>query len=228
MAEIKNRDGHENAFARKLGSLSAKHRRELQSHLGSPPDAANVPAEFWRRVEQETQEDLAAVLLLLFVLSASEHGLGRDRSSGLGAQYAGARSRQVAGQWTTNGRQRIEQASIDWRARAGRGSPPTSGEVTATTFKIFGPSRVSRLVVSETTDAQTAGSEAGVQETVGLSEDDTWFTNFDDRVCPICAPLHRKKRSVWSLKFPKGPKAHIGCRCWVHYALEKRGARLIA
>lgn len=39
----------------------------------------------------------------------------------------------------------------------------------------------------------------------------TWITAADDRVCPLCAPLHlRRYRPWWFL--PEMPR-HVGCRC---------------
>lgn len=41
-----------------------------------------------------------------------------------------------------------------------------------------------------------------------------WMTNFDDRVCPICEPLHGEKftqNQMDALEFP----AHHACRCWI-------------
>jgi len=40
-----------------------------------------------------------------------------------------------------------------------------------------------------------------------------WYTQADERVCPVCAPLHGKKQDVWEQQFPSGPPAHVRCRC---------------
>jgi SPP1 gp7 family putative phage head morphogenesis protein len=45
----------------------------------------------------------------------------------------------------------------------------------------------------------------------------TWFTNNDDRVCPICRGLHGKTVDI-DQSFSEGvflPPAHAGCRCWM-------------
>lgn len=44
-----------------------------------------------------------------------------------------------------------------------------------------------------------------------------WHTSRDQRVCPVCRPLHGRARDEWSVQFPLGPPAHIACRCYVDY-----------
>ena len=41
-----------------------------------------------------------------------------------------------------------------------------------------------------------------------------WFTQEDEKVCPICGPLHGKGPVAWAHMFPTGPPAHPVCRCW--------------
>lgn len=47
-----------------------------------------------------------------------------------------------------------------------------------------------------------------------------WKTERDGRVCPICSPLDGKPESTWGDKFPSGPKAHVGCRCYLEWQVE--------
>jgi len=49
--------------------------------------------------------------------------------------------------------------------------------------------------------------------------DDIWFTQLDERVCPVCAPLHGTGRDTWGDQFADGPPAHPLCRC---FTLPKR------
>lgn len=224
MAELKNRDRHESGFARKLSRLSNKHRRELERLLGRPPDIANVPAEFWERVEKETSEELMLTMLIMFSMSASQHGLDRGRAEDNARAYAAGRAADVASRYTQNSRDSLSTASSKWRVST---QEITDIDIRKATIPVFGPARIDGIATSETTKASTAGGEAGVGETVGFNEEDTWFTSNDRRVCPICEPLHRKKRSDWARFFPSGPPAHPRCRCWIHYAKEKRGAAVL-
>jgi hypothetical protein len=43
-----------------------------------------------------------------------------------------------------------------------------------------------------------------------------WMT--EPGACEICEPLNYQPRSVWSRKFPRGPKAHPNCRCWLDWS----------
>ncbi len=228
MANLQDRDGFERKFATLLGRLSAKHRRELAALLGAPPDVANVPASFWERVRRETEEELLAMLLLIYIASATQHGLGSERASTLGLTWAASRASEVARGYSEHSRDRTNTAGREWREQTDRGDAPSKAAVGDRLVSVFGPSRVEGIAVSETTNAVSAGGEAAVEELVGIDELDTWFTEGDGKVCPICRPLHGKKRGVWSRKFPSGPGAHPGCRCWIHYANEKRGAAAIA
>ena len=47
-----------------------------------------------------------------------------------------------------------------------------------------------------------------------------WYTALDERVCPICAPLHRTGKEVWGKMFPLGPPAHPRGRCWLTWELS--------
>ncbi|MEX2176782.1 MAG: phage minor head protein [Pirellulaceae bacterium] len=110
-------------------------------------------------------------------------------------------------------------------AAAGRrwqSQPPTSAQMQGDLATILGPERAARTAATETTQAQTAGGERGMAQTVGLSDLDTWFTRRDDRVCPTCEPLHQALRSEWQAQFPLGPPAHPQCRCWIRYQSPPR------
>ncbi len=145
-----------------------------------------------------------------------------DRAQSLAQGWGQSQSGRVARGYVQTAQQRL--AGVEQR---------TSDQTTKTAFtsdlkKVLGPDRAAQVAVTETTIASTRGAEAGVEETVGFNEDDTWFTEKDKRVCPICRPLHGRKRSGWARFFPEGPPAHPGCRCWIHYANEKRGAAVLA
>ena len=228
MANLQDRAGFERKFATLLGRLSAKHRRELEGFLGSPPDPANVPASFWERVRRETESELLAMLLLIYIASATQHGLGADRASTMGLVWAASRAAEVARGYAEHSRDRTNTAGREWREQTDRGDPPGKAAVGDRLVSIFGPSRAAGIAVSETTDATSAGSEAAIKETVGVSQADLWITHPEDSMtgpCPICRPLHKTKRTNWGLKFPSGPKAHPTCYCTIAYKNRPADAR---
>jgi hypothetical protein len=84
--------------------------------------------------------------------------------------------------------------------------------------------RAEGVVISATTDARTRGSEAAAQELGIRSAGDRWVTQGDDRVCPICEPLHNTTRVHWGLIYSEGPLPtenipHFNCRCEIDHVL---------
>lgn len=92
----------------------------------------------------------------------------------------------------------------------------------------FDPVRAEMIAVTEVTRAYAQGQKmAG--ETLKEKYPDvevvkTWFTNNDDLVCPICAPLDGMTVPMDD-DFPDidMPPAHPRCRCWIDYRTNING-----
>lgn len=216
--ELRNRDQLESAFAARIGRIIGKHRNDLIDLMGDPPDPTKVSESFWTEAENEMQRELAIALLILFTAAARQHGAQYAAAESAGLRYAAARSQEVAAGYRTNNRERFAGFVGRWNERSVSGQPMTEADVGREAAGIFGTSRAEAIAVTETTAAQSAGGELGVADSVGTSVDDTWFTTDDNRVCPICGPLHGMQRGEWSGEFPSGPPAHPNCRCWIDYA----------
>lgn len=54
-----------------------------------------------------------------------------------------------------------------------------------------------------------------IEDTHKIKLEAFWMT--EPGACPICEPLDNTPRAEWSRKFPKGPKAHPNCRCWLDW-----------
>jgi len=90
----------------------------------------------------------------------------------------------------------------------------------------FGEDRALRVAVTEVTRiyaeaAQQAGRELKKQYP-DVRVEKRWWTNRDDSVCPICAPLHGAIVEVDDgFGVEPGevglltPPAHVSCRCWI-------------
>lgn len=107
--ELPNRPQLEEQIADRLADLSTRQRHELEDLLGTPPRYSNVPQEFWDRVRRENEEELAAILLLLFAMSADYHAtLAGDETP---------RTRQVlaatADRWATQRAREVTKDYID-------------------------------------------------------------------------------------------------------------------
>ena len=79
----------------------------------------------------------------------------------------------------------------------------------------FGQRRASTIATTEITRAysQAAQITQGQLADRGVITKQRWVTWRDDRVCPICAPLHNTYD--WDTSFIFGPPAHVNCRCWL-------------
>jgi SPP1 gp7 family putative phage head morphogenesis protein len=86
--------------------------------------------------------------------------------------------------------------------------------------KVFSDSRADMISISEVTRLFAAGNEI-VWGATGLIFAKVWQTSLDERVCPVCAPMHGMI-SFLGIGFPNGiknPPAHPRCRCWLRPAL---------
>jgi hypothetical protein len=93
--------------------------------------------------------------------------------------------------------------------------------------KTLGPDRAASYAINETTAAQSAGGDAGVQATIGISLDDLWINRPDKSSsgpCPVCKPLHLVPRRDWPVDYfdGPGPWVHVNCVCVVQYANMRR------
>lgn len=235
--ELPNRLELEQRWERQIGRTARRHRRLIRDHWGSPPDPRNVPLEVWDRIAREQRDETAAALLLLFMASASSHvqsGLGTAPDPALtallaqrGAAWARPRAAEVGQGWAETGREMLLRTAAEQdRALAEPGGKPLPGGTWLVRLQqAFGPDRAAALAITGTTEAQTAGGDAGMLAAGLLSAADLWITEKDERVCPVCNPLHNTQRRVWARFQPNGPPAHPRCRCHILYAREQRRRR---
>ncbi len=224
MAELENRTETEQTFAAKIARLNARQRHDLEQLLGWPPNPANVPPSFWVQVENDMRNELTSILILIFAASASQHGAAGSSIGTFADRFAVSRSNTVAGDFAANTRDRLDSLSARWDEQI-RAGTLNRGQVQSDLVDVLGPTRAESIAVTETTVATSAGGEMAAQQSGGTQQGDTWYTEKDGRVCPLCAPLHKAGRTEWMAAFPAGPPAHPRCRCWIEYATEKQNAR---
>jgi hypothetical protein len=86
----------------------------------------------------------------------------------------------------------------------------------------FNAQRAVSTAVTEVTNAISAGERA-VNDKLqmdGVRTLPIWYTEKDEKVCPVCRPRHGKAQGDgWT----KEPPAHPECRCELGYRLEKDG-----
>jgi len=88
--------------------------------------------------------------------------------------------------------------------------------------------RAWRIAVTETTRAYAQGQQLGAvqlaEEFPGVRVVKRWYTNNDDRVCDLCAPLDgveaEQDEDFYEAEdeYANGnPPRHVNCRCWIDY-----------
>ena len=165
-----------------------------------------------KEVTQATKETIALVYLLarrsLVDRMSAADGLGLDA-------IAGDESVQLehAQQWARRTADEL-----------GRGFAKVSRQMLASgtaPADVWAASRAESIGITQVTDAISHGEQAAaevVQQKTGVILKSIWETAEDDKVCPVCRPLHGAKQEVWQTRFPVGPPAHPRCRCalrWV-------------
>lgn len=235
MPDVPDRNAREARLARELARVSAGRRRKLLAILGDPPDLNRVTPEFWAELEEEVRRGLADGLLAVYLLMAEDLPIDwsrypRERVIDAAARYAAERAGQVAKSYSETSRERLEDLlrprpppePAPGELRSPPPPPPRPREVVD---RIFTPARgVENVSVTEITGAASAGEVQTLDDYVavtGLVATSVWQTERDPRVCPICRPLHGKRREVWREAFPMGPPAHPGCRCYLEHRLVR-------
>jgi hypothetical protein len=99
----------------------------------------------------------------------------------------------------------------------------------------FDEERALRVAVTETTRAYSKGNQIGAEQLKSEFPDvmvvETWFTNNDDLVCPLCGPLNETEveqgdgfYGADDSGYQDGyPPRHVNCRCWISYTTRISG-----
>lgn len=210
----------ERGFAKRLGTLSAKHKKQLMKLLGDPPDIANVPEEFWARVERETEQETAVALLAIMLSTGTSFAASRKKkitpTERLALrqrfeQAAKERARKLSGGVINNAKRRLTVASASWADRTSRGLDLV--DVDQRTTSIFGPKRAATIARTETTGAKFDGEETVAREIIGDEMVAAWVLG-PCRHCEFCPLIAGTGREFWS-QFVSKPPAHVHCCCRV-------------
>lgn len=250
MAELANRMEREADFSRRLSKLTTTQRKELRSKLGTPPNPGNVTDADWKRWEDERRGLLIVLLLLLSTDSATQHSeeitdeygdkLGdqgadfQGKATDLARDWAVKTSAELAAEQIKNTREYLDRKVQVWQELQRDGGTVPEELIDADLVDLLGPRWDENTAITWTTNATTAGARGAVE---AANEKETivdlrWFTRQDDRVCPICGPLHLQPKEDWeqiirgtaapgwfeaiqAVRDNGGPTAHRRCRCWV-------------
>ena len=221
MPGLRNRQAMQARFGRAMGKLHAKFRKELLRLAGDPPDLARVPPDFWQRVQRESEDEMAALMVLIFAASAGQHGLDRDLSRFHAETFAAGRAGFVAERFASHSRRTLEiaQTNIERRqartiAETGRISTAAATDLRIRIANTFGTSRAAGIATTETTAAETGGINAAVEDQPPDRRPlRVWFLG-PCQHCTFCPLVAGTEHEFWS-QFISGPPAHVRCCCTI-------------
>lgn len=229
----------------RLAKLSARQRREIEEAAGFPPNLSRVPETMWRRHEEEIEDELAAVLLLLWVtaggnlFSLSGRPYDDETLARRGETWASRRASETATGFVENTRKRL--TTVVKRTT----TETTTREYREELDSVFSESRAETVATTETRAAVTEGEKSAADEINRDGKDTTkpdatlvltayWIHDDPNPPaghagasvdpCKICTPLLGKK--VSETPFPEGPPCHARCDC--SFEWRDQDGRIIA
>jgi hypothetical protein len=214
MAQLVERDQFEQQAFRRLSKLSAQHRREIEAYLGNPPNLRNVPTSFWDRVEQETNAELAAILILIMMASAIQEGVPADFASAQSGGWGRIRASFAARRMMQTTVKQLNATQEVWNAEIAAGKKIGVTRIRADLMKVLGPERMGTVAVTETTKAASAGTllAAGRGSAAVASQYKVIWTLGNCDHCEFCERMAGTDQSYWS-KYSDGPPSHPHCCC---------------
>ena len=96
MAQLKNRDAFEDIFQSRLHATFKRARVRYLQELGHKPDPRAVSESFWSETETDLNSELTAMLVVLFMFAAKQHGGDEGRMIGLARDFAQQRASEVS------------------------------------------------------------------------------------------------------------------------------------
>lgn len=178
---------------------------------------ANIPPDVLEEMRQELERLFKDRLDDVFVEAAQayagqlaysiDEAVLRETAQRWSDQYAPL----LASQIVTTTRVRISDI-----VRRSPDVPITRRNLLGLLILALGITRATMIAITEVTNAISKGEEAVNQDLQrnNVSVTTIWYTQKDERVCPVCAPRHgRLQGSNWT--FP--PPAHPRCRCYTGY-----------
>lgn len=211
MAPLANRDQHEAALLAAMIAIHNQAMKDIESQLGDPPTADQVPASFWEALQKKYQ-DAAKPLLVALYLDAVAQLVGEigepvDLTAEAEA-WAGSYSGQFAASLVGN----RNQSLADFIAKG-----LTKAEILQRLAALFSEANAQSIAITEATSAISAGSQGYADAyklltTVALSS--TVRNDFEP--CDEC--VDKQGKSPYIVGFPP---YHPRCRCYEDWSVRK-------
>lgn len=195
-------------------------QRRIEAEIVS--NGTEFPSQsFW-----DNEAALAAAFLTPFLVGWGENSISRQAELlaeiGLGLD---ANVNARASNWAANysatlarGLTKTTKELVRAKLKAWAASGQPFGGLVDELSRVISPRWRAELIAStEVTRAYAAAVDEIEKELGDIAKGQAWTTVQDERVCPICGPLHGKRKSKSTGKFPGGfdnPPAHPRCRCY--------------
>lgn len=230
MAELVTRNSLEQAYAARLEKLFGESKRKVIALIlaGQQPTEA-----FWAEMKRRNDEELAALMGLMFLESAEQHAadigasIGRQQVEQNALSYTRNRLRDISDGIITHTQERFGGAM-------NRIADRTDGQVTARELDAeldpaFGSQRANTIALTESNKAMVAGGE-NIISVSGLLVKRYWahseirpprHSRAAIDPCKICTPREGRPESEWMGLIPGD--AHPLCDCYIEYRDAKSG-----
>jgi HK97 family phage portal protein len=135
------------------------------------------------------------------------------------AEWATQYSYELVKNINATTRQRLQSAVTEWFNNG-----DTLPDLRRSLEPLFGPRRAQLIAQTETTRAAAEGAQRGYAAADVIRRVE-WTTVVDERVCPVCGPLHGVRTDLGQpFTHPNGTQysipAHPGCRCFIRGVVE--------
>ncbi len=173
-------------------------------------DAGDLLDGYQDEIDQSAQDGYATGLWLISqqgvdVSQSKGHGLSALQLAGIAA-FGGVSFRDRADRWL-----------VDYQDKATRNfaASMVSGETLDETLGTLDAinnqtqANLAGLIAEELYFAYVAGTDAAVDLYAGELDGELWVTAADEKVCPVCAPLHLTITPLIPIS-----DTHPNCRCW--------------
>ncbi len=217
----------EDKLAALLRGYFALLAKQAAAKLHANPPKQKAAREWWDEDEFYEDDDFFAALLKLLLAAQAAGALQLKDMLGLDLNLTSVNKEAAAAarDYTFDLIKGLTDTSRDVLRDVIAEFVETPGMTLADVIERlpFDEQRAALVATTEITRAyatgQAAAGDALKEQFPDVRVIKTWFTDNDDRVCPICGPLNDVEvegDELFGGEFD-GPPAHPGCRCWVSY-----------
>lgn len=226
MPDLEAREQLENDLERVLIRAFASARKVLEDALYkegmTTADLGNIPADILREIQRDLERTISPILHDGYIRAAQNfseqlnYHIDPDELNIRADEWVNRYVPLLVGGLLSNRLRRLSRiAQQEAQALSKR-------DLSKILLLIFALGATAIIARTEITNAISAG-EMTIEERLkqaGAIVDPLWFTQNDEKVCPICEPRHGKKKgNGWHTD----PPAHPRCRCYKGYRIELNG-----